>query len=800
MEYVIRKSEEPLLDFFEQLAEAGIEAYPIQEKAILEWGACDGGVMVMVPTGSGKTLIAEAAIFEALCKGQKVYYTTPLVALTEQKFREFAERFGEQRVGMVTGNKQINANAPLIVAVAEILANRMLVPSDAAEKHVADVVVFDEFHYFSDRDRGWVWESSVLLLPSACKLMMLSATVSKTVPFIAWLDRERKRKHKLVESNERRVPLTYVWCEQLLPEAVATIIERNQAPCLIFAFDRVGCFATANQMTSLPTGALLSEDEQKELQLALSEVSFNRGAGRRFRKLLFKGIGVHHAGVLPKWRQIVEDLFTRKLLKFVVCTETLAAGVNLPARSVMLPEMVKYSGGSKKQILPAATAQQIFGRAGRPQFDDKGFVYVLAPPDEVKIKKWEEKIKKLNRVPTTKELSKKPRRDENLVRWNNDQFRKLREAEPAPLESQALPGYGALVFLLQEHELTDILALVNRKFAPPPMVRSAVEQVAIMLANLEALDYIETETPPGEDGTTAPMVDAALGKVDPAGRWRKLKIKSVNVDERVVTALADDFENLLDFRGVHPLFAHWLSKRMEIATIGEKVQVLESLITQAKSMCGPDVDLDLVDHGPLWEHTETRVQELLEKEVEKLREEGAFEGQDAEMVRRQRIAPVPWFLAGKLKWEFDFLLAVPEDFRLQPKDIARQLIFLDIGFFDFIEKFDLETQEGGIYRYLLRLVLLARQFGKLTGSKDYARIEYELLKVLHEIDPTFLDEWQDEHGIRLEDLEKEKGDAEIVKQKVDDLPRDGDRPDDDAADDRPLPESGDVEDDAIDGD
>ncbi|MGE3854981.1 MAG: DEAD/DEAH box helicase, partial [Planctomycetota bacterium] len=597
MQYTIRQSDEPLLDFFEQLAEAGIQAYDIQEKAILEWGACDGGIMVTVPTGSGKTLIAEAAIFEALCKKQRVYYTTPLVALTEQKFREFSDRFGADKVGMVTGNKQINSNAPLIVAVAEILANRLLVPTDAASKHVADVVVFDEFHYFSDRERGWVWESSVLLLPSECKLMMLSATVSKTVPFMAWLDRERGRKHKLVESFERRVPLTYVWCEQLLPEAVQTIIDRNHAPCLIFAFDRVGCFAVANQMTSLPTGALLNEDEQKELQAELNQIDFGRGAGRRFRKLLFKGIGVHHAGVLPKWRQIVEDLFTRKLLKFVVCTETLAAGVNLPARTVMLPELVKYGGGSKKQILPAATAQQIFGRAGRPQFDDKGYVYVLAPPDEVKIKKWEDKIAKLGRTPTTKELSKKPKRDEYLVRWNNDQFRKLREAEPAPLESQAMPGYGALVFLLQEHELSDILALVNRKFAPPPMVRNAVEQVAIMLANLEALDYIETEAQPGEDGKIAPIVDAAPGKPDPAGRWRKLKVKSVNVDDRVVSALADDFENLLDFRGVHPLFAHWLSKRMEIGTIGEKLQVLEALIIQAKSMAGPDVDLDFVDHG-----------------------------------------------------------------------------------------------------------------------------------------------------------------------------------------------------------
>lgn len=752
MKYELRASDEPVLDFIEQLTEAGMPPYPIQEEAMLEWAASDGGLMLCVPTGSGKTLIAEAAIFEALVRKQRVFYTTPLVALTEQKFHEFRDRFGAENVGLVTGNKRVNGDAPLIVAVTEILTNRLLVPVDERKKHVCDVAIFDEFHYFSDKDRGWVWESAVLLLPRDVKIMMLSATMSKTVPFVAWLTSRRQREFKLIETTARAVPLTYVWCEELLEDAVELIIDRNLSPCLIFAFDRAGCFSTANQLTSLATGKLLTEDEQKQLQQELQAVDFNRGAGRRFRKLLYKGIGVHHAGVLPKWRHLVEDLFVRKLLKFVVCTETLAAGINLPARSVLLPELVKFSGGKTKQILDAATAKQIFGRAGRPQFDDKGYIYVLAPRDEVKIKNWEKRIAKLGRLPTKQELAKKPRREENAPRWNKDQFDKLVNADPPPLESYALPGYGALVFLLQEHELDEILSLIRRKFSSPQSVQSAMRRIATMLANLEALDYIETEPadPTAESADEIPLDDK--GRPDPAGIFAKRRVGKINLDNRIVTALADDFENLLDFRGVHPLFGHWLSKRLKIGSFGEKLDVLEALTVQAKTQAGPEVDFDYLEHGPLFESVHARIGELLDRDVQKLRDEGAFEGKDEELVKRQRITPVPRFLAGKLLWEFDHLVAEPEPVHLQPKQIARLMIINKVDFFDFVERYDLEAQEGGVFRYLLRVVLLARQFFKLTDDPDYARMELEILNVVEPVDPSYLGEWRDEHGIENDEF------------------------------------------------
>lgn len=736
MRYEIKPGvEDPLFEFLAQLDAVGVVPYSVQEEAMLAWAASDGGVFISVPTGSGKTLIAEAAIFEALCNGQRAYYTTPLVALTEQKFREFRDRFGEDNVGMITGNKKVNPDAPLIVAVTEILTNRLLVPVDPNARRVCDVVVFDEFHYFNDYDRGWVWETAVLLLPPEIKLLMLSATVEKTVPFVAWLKVRRGREFTLIRSDDRRVPLTYIWCEELLTDAVELLIEHLRAPALIFAFDREGCYTTAQSLLSLPTGRLLSDADQQELQSRLKEVDFNRGAGQRFRKLLNKGIGVHHAGVLPKWRHLVEELFEQKLLKFVVCTETLAAGINLPARTVVIPELVKYSGGAKKAILDPATGHQIFGRAGRPQFDDQGFVYVLAPEDEVKMKKWEERLLKLGRAPTKADLNKKPKRDEKMVRWNKDQFIKLTKADPPPLEAHSLLPYGALVFLLQEHDVATMVELVNKKFATPTTIQNAHNRLRGMLANLEALEYIATEPGEDEDGKPVPM------------------IKRVKLDDVIIKTLATDFENLLDFRGVNPLFGHWLSQRLKIATLGEKLNVLESLVPVPKNQSGPWFDFDEEERGPLDALCREEIGAHLKKEEDRLMAEGAFEGKEPDMVRQQHFEPVPPFLAGKLLWLFNTLIPAREDIRLQSKEVARNIALRGHGFFDFIEANHMATQEGGVYRYLLRLVLLARQFGKLAGAddpelaKDYHEIEYAILSALEPIDPSYIDEWKSEHGV-----------------------------------------------------
>src|SRR5271167_3176667 len=386
----------------DQLAEKYLDQlpytpYPVQEDALLAWFTAEQGVLVCAPTGTGKTLIAQAALFEALHTGTTAYYTTPLIALTEQKFREMQENavrwgFRADDVGLVTGNRRVNPEARILVVVAEILLNRLLHP-EAFDFHNVSSVVMDEFHSFNDPERGIVWELSLGLLPQHIRLLLLSATVGNSAEFLNWLDRCHGRKLELVESKDRKIPLSYEWVpDMFLSEELVEMAKGDsqirKMPALVFCFNRDECWSLAEQLKGLP---LLAEAQKAPLHAEINKLDWTQGVGPKLKQLLHRGVGVHHAGLLPKYRRVVEDLFERKLLAAAICTETLAAGINLPARSVVLTSLVKGPFG-KEKLVEASTAHQIFGRAGRPQFDDRGFVYALAHEDDVKLLRWKEKF------------------------------------------------------------------------------------------------------------------------------------------------------------------------------------------------------------------------------------------------------------------------------------------------------------------------------------------------------------------------------------------------------------------------
>ncbi len=321
--------------------------YPVQEEALFAWGECDQGVLLSAPTGTGKTLVAEAAVYEGLRTGKVVYYSTPLIALTDQKLVELqdtVDRWGYDRdhVGLVTGHRTVNPQAQVKVVVAEVLLNRLLHP-EAFDFTDVGAVVMDEFHNFNDPQRGIVWELALSLLPPHVRVMLLSATVGAAQEFVGWMARSLDRRVTLVEGKERRVPLHFEWVgDELLPDFLEQIAagtdDRRRTPALVFCFDREVCWATAEVLRGKD---LFAEGQRKLLLDRLDDFDFSVGGGNKLRTLLARGVGVHHAGLLPRYRRVVETLFQEKLLPVCVCTETLAAGLNLPARSVVLTTLVK---------------------------------------------------------------------------------------------------------------------------------------------------------------------------------------------------------------------------------------------------------------------------------------------------------------------------------------------------------------------------------------------------------------------------------------------------------------------------
>ncbi|MCA9628194.1 MAG: DUF3516 domain-containing protein, partial [Myxococcales bacterium] len=356
--------------FLSYVEEAGLSLYPAQEEAVLELFA-GKNVVLNTPTGSGKSLVALAACFDAIARGERAFFTAPIKALVSEKFFDLCRLFGPDRVGMLTGDASINHDAPLICCTAEILSNMAL--RQGADTDV-QCVVMDEFHYYGDRDRGVAWQVPLLTL-SRARFLLMSATLAEPERFVRILEDLTGRESALVRTTERPVPLDFTYTEKPLTETIGELLNQDKVPVYIVHFSQRAASEQAQALMSLD---FLSKEQKAELKLELKGFRFDSPFGRELGRFIPHGIGVHHAGMLPKYRRLVERLAQRGYLKLICGTDTLGVGINIPLRTVLFTQLCKYDG-ENTTLLSVRDFQQIAGRAGRRGFDTQGSVVVQAP-------------------------------------------------------------------------------------------------------------------------------------------------------------------------------------------------------------------------------------------------------------------------------------------------------------------------------------------------------------------------------------------------------------------------------------
>lgn len=725
--------------------------YPVQEEALLAWFTAEQGVLVCAPTGTGKTLIAQAALFEALHSGKQAYYTTPLIALTEQKFSEMqtaALKWGFQAedVGLVTGNRQINPQARILIVVAEILLNRLLAPDQFDFSNVA-AVVMDEFHSFADQERGIVWEISLNLLPKHVRLLLLSATVGNSREFINWLERCHGRKVELVEGTERKVPLTYHWVpDELLGEQLTIMAEgdasRRKMPALVFCFNRDECWSVAEQLKGLP---LVENAIRTDLLNRCNKLEWKDGIGPKLKQMLGRGIGVHHAGLLPKYRRVVEELFEKKWLAVVVCTETLGAGINLPARSVVLTSLVKGPFG-KQKLVDSSTAQQIFGRAGRPQYDTEGHVYSLAHEDDVKLLRWKTKYDSIPEdtrdpglIKAKKDLKrKKPDRRANQTYWGEAQFKSLQLAPPGKLYSKGPLPWRLLAHLLKASSDVSLLkSVIRKRLLDEPRILAGEKQLYRMLVTLSkggfvelTPEYVEPEKPADQPSTDATPASTAI---------------TLKADyEPLIAKPTEKLEQLLAFRAIHPLYGVFLMDYMAVASRGERLQLMESLLELPKPLLRyvrvpwPDK----MPNGPLGNQIDP---ELVQRGLMAAPRDPSTDDDEEDFQEEEEF---PLSLAEKIKLLFEVKYPEVADINIQGVWAAGELMEYNGNFNKYISSKDLAKQEGILFRHFLRLILLCGEFRLITPTgmttedwqKEMDEISDLLTAACRSVDPTSTDE------------------------------------------------------------
>lgn len=685
-----RPTVDAVLDaFLAAAAGKGLALYAEQEEAILELFA-GKNVILATPTGSGKSLVAAALHYKALCAGERSVYTCPIKALVNEKFLALCRDFGPENVGMMTGDASVNLNAPVLCCTAEILANIALAGGSRAA--AVKAVIMDEFHYYSDAERGTAWQVPLLTLPDA-RFLLMSATLGATEFFERELTRVTGAPSVTVRSEVRPVPLSFEYSETPLAEQVAHLLNAKRAPVYLVHFTQRDAAEAAQALMSLD---VCTREEKAELATELERVKFNSPYGKEVKRWLRHGIGVHHAGLLPKYKILVEQLAQKGLLKLICGTDTLGVGINVPIRTVLFTQLWKYDG-KKAAVLAVRDFRQIAGRAGRKGFDDVGYVIAQAPEHVIENKRAEEKAAA---NPAKGKKLVKARAPEGAVSWDAKTFERLQTAPSEALSSRFTVSHGMMLLMLSRDEdgCRAMQRLIEENHEPA-VRKKALKKRAWQLFRALVERKIVSIIPRAERGTAG----------------AKLK---VNVE------LQDDFS-------LHQTLSLYL------------LDTLPLLDRES-----PDYPFDMLT---LCEAIVEDPEAILRRQVDRAKTEKMAEMKAAGVEYDERIAKLEEVEHPKPLREFlydtfnAFAAAHPwvEGENVRPKSIAREMFERYLSFSDYIREYGLERMEGLLLRHLSQVwKVLAQTVPDSAKTEEVAEMEIYFRELIRGVDASLLEEWE----------------------------------------------------------
>jgi superfamily II RNA helicase len=682
-----RLAPDAVLDrFVAFVAGTGLSLYPHQEEAILHL-LDEKHLVLATPTGSGKSLVATFLHFQAMAEGKRSFYTCPIKALVNEKFFDLCRLFGAENVGMMTGDAAVNRDAPIVCCTAEILMNLSVREADPR----ADAVVMDEFHYYGDRDRGVAWQVPLLVLERT-RFLLMSATLGDTRAIEAALREVTGREVAAIRGAQRPVPLEHEYRETPLHETIEELVSAAKAPIYLVNFTQR---AAAEQAQNLMSANFSSKEEKARIAEALHGVRFESPYGKDLQRFLRHGIGIHHAGLLPKYRLLVEKLAQGGLLKVVSGTDTLGMGVNVPIRTVLFTQLCKFDG-QKTAILSARDFHQISGRAGRKGFDERGFVVAQAPEHVIENKKLAEK------AAAGKKVVKKQPPQKGYVHWDRTTFERLREKEPEPLESRFEPTFGLLVNLLQSET---------------SRVGGGYGRLVELIGRSHGNDYVRSRHRRSAAQRFRTLRAAGLVEVRRVEGYRGAYVRPAPGLQR-------------DFSLFHTLALYLLDTLPKLPPERE-TYALDVLSMVESILEHPDVIL--------WKQLDRArglaVAEMKAKGME-------YDDRMAELEKVEYPKP-----------NRDFVYATFNEFaakhpwvgqeNIRPKSIAREMVEKFMGFADYVREYELQRSEGLLLRYLSETYkTLVQTVPESYRNEELLDVIAFLRATVRGVDSSLVDEWE----------------------------------------------------------